>query len=78
MARQRWRDEPRRSSLERRWVGYAVIPRDTPQLAAGSFILVDGIRVVALDQEQAFVLVLLQAVGDEGLSPSISIWLTSW
>ena len=36
--RDEWRDEPRRSSLERRRVGYAVISLDNPQLAAGSFI----------------------------------------
>ncbi len=31
--------EPRRSSQERRRVGYDAIPLDTPPLAAGSFIL---------------------------------------
>ncbi len=36
--RDEWRGEPRRSSPERRRVGYDAIPLDTPPHAAGSFI----------------------------------------
>jgi hypothetical protein len=36
--RDEWQGEPRRSSLERRRVGYGAIPLDTPPLAVGSFI----------------------------------------